>query len=413
MVLKHKTSDNNRNLMIYILLTTLPMMVSAFWCIILTDDYLRYRSMQRMFIALFAATCTVLYAGHCVFFNHYTDIIPLTDSLYAAAQLTVFPLYYIYLDLSQSAMTLTTRRKAVLLLPACCIGLVTAVLYILMGKSECRLFITEFLYDARISALSGLPLVMAVTHCVARVVFLLQIPLTLYYEIHIIRLHGREVDAIYADTEGRRMNHPRLTFIIFITTCVVSIISAVAGRESFLKGSPLPLALPSLLFSALIWMLCHDAHLMRENLHNTEKTEEAEYQEDNDTTEPATQTAPSSTPTDHIDILSKRIDQLMREEHFYLKPDLKISDIAERLATNRNYIHQAINQRMGVSFAEYINSQRITHAQQLLSTQPDIQITRLMLICGYTNLGSFYRNFKLYTGMSLSAYAKKYEKEKV
>lgn len=404
--------------MFSILLTILPMMVSGFWCIVLTDDYLRHRSNQRLYIALFAASCTMLYAGHCAYFNHYTGIIPLTDTIYSFSQLMVFPLYYLYLDSSQSPMPRAKGKELLMLSPACCIGLITAVLYIIMCKDENLWYIKEHLYGRQMSSLSGIPMTMAVIHCIAKLIFILQIPLTLYYGIHIIRLRKKEVADTYADTEGRHMNHPRLTFIVFITTCIVSVISAMTGRELFLNGSALPLALPSLLFSTLIWLLCHDAHQMRENLYNTEENEDTKeiladdktamsyqqdcaMQKDNQT--------PSSTPFDHIDLLSKRIEQLMSEEQFYLKPDLKISDIAEKLATNRNYIHQAINQRMGVSFAEYINRQRIAHAQHLLSTKPDIPFTRLMLTCGYSNLGSFYRNFKLYTGMSLSAYAKKIE----
>ena len=68
-------------------------------------------------LLIFMLTATVLYFGHCVFFNHNTSIIPFTDTLYCTANLSVYPIYYLYI------CSLTIRRehykeRAIILLPA-------------------------------------------------------------------------------------------------------------------------------------------------------------------------------------------------------------------------------------------------------------------------------------------------------
>jgi len=107
---------------------------------------------------------------------------------------------------------------------------------------------------------------------------------------------------------------------------------------------------------------------------------------------------------DTIKLLRQRIEQIMQEERPYLKPDLKISDIAMRLATNRDYIYQAINVQMGISFADYVNSLRIGNACRLLQENPSMTLSDVMVACGYSSSSTFYRCFRKYTGKTPAEY---------
>jgi len=78
--------------------TAMPMFVCLFWSVMLTLDMLTEgRSRQRTCLLIFMLSASVLYFGHCVFFNHNTELIPVSDTLYCAANLSVYPLYYIYI----------------------------------------------------------------------------------------------------------------------------------------------------------------------------------------------------------------------------------------------------------------------------------------------------------------------------
>jgi len=61
-------------------------------------------------------------------------------------------------------------------------------------------------------------------------------------------------------------------------------------------------------------------------------------------------------------------------------------------------ISQIFN-RLGTSFRDYINTLRIDHAYQLL-TSTKKPITEIIYECGYANQGTFNRNFQLHFGKS-------------
>ena len=90
----------------------------------------------------------------------------------------------------------------------------------------------------------------------------------------------------------------------------------------------------------------------------------------------------------------------MEQEQLYLMPDLKISDVTQKLQTNRNYMYYAINNHLQTSFVEIVNRMRIEHAQTLLKANPHCNTIELMLQCGYTSESSFFRNFKRVTGQT-------------
>ena len=82
----------------------------------------------------------------------------------------------------------------------------------------------------------------------------------------------------------------------------------------------------------------------------------------------------------------------------FLQKNLKVSDIASALNTNRLYVSQAINDDMHMSFSEYINHKRISYAIQLMQNNPQLNMTEVAAASGFSTDNSFYRNFKAFTG---------------
>ena len=99
----------------------------------------------------------------------------------------------------------------------------------------------------------------------------------------------------------------------------------------------------------------------------------------------------------HFD-LKDLIVKKMEEEQVYLQPNLKISDLAALLGTNRNYLYNAINVEMGISFSEFVNRYRVGHAQRLLLENPEANMEEIATLSGFSSEVTFYRNFKAVTG---------------
>jgi YesN/AraC family two-component response regulator len=98
--------------------------------------------------------------------------------------------------------------------------------------------------------------------------------------------------------------------------------------------------------------------------------------------------------------LMDRICQLMDDEQLYLRSDLKLQDVAVRLSTNSSYVSECINSVRSQSFSLFINTYRIRHAQELLRKQPDIKTATLAEESGFSTETTFFRNFKIVTGMT-------------
>lgn len=111
-------------------------------------------------------------------------------------------------------------------------------------------------------------------------------------------------------------------------------------------------------------------------------------------------------PVAELRKLKKQVDELMAEEQLYLNPELKLSDIANKLNTSSFVLSYLFNQHMGTSFYDYINNLRVENFKQRAKNGETKLYTldALATRCGYNSRTTFFRNFKKATGMTPSEY---------
>ena len=112
-------------------------------------------------------------------------------------------------------------------------------------------------------------------------------------------------------------------------------------------------------------------------------------------------------PTNDNEELMRRICELMEQEKLYLNNKLKLTDVAERLGSNRNVISACINTQCGYSFSQFISKYRVEHAKELLRQHPDLKSAEVWSESGFTTESSFFRAFKAITGMTPSDFKAK------
>lgn len=98
-------------------------------------------------------------------------------------------------------------------------------------------------------------------------------------------------------------------------------------------------------------------------------------------------------------ILLNRICELMENEQPFLNSNLKITDVAAMLHTNRTYVSNCINNQRNCSFMQFINTYRVAYAQKLMK-ETDKKMPEIWLTSGFANETSFFRTFKSVTGMT-------------
>lgn len=108
------------------------------------------------------------------------------------------------------------------------------------------------------------------------------------------------------------------------------------------------------------------------------------------------------------DSLSKELKEvlldLFHNQKLYLRNDINLDMVAEKLDTTRHNASQLINEHFEMSFHEFVNSFRIREAKQLLEKQHELNIIDIAYEVGYNNKVSFNKAFKKDTELTPSQY---------
>ncbi|WP_299500158.1 AraC family transcriptional regulator [uncultured Roseobacter sp.] len=101
--------------------------------------------------------------------------------------------------------------------------------------------------------------------------------------------------------------------------------------------------------------------------------------------------------------IAAKIEQTMARDKLYQNPDLSLWDLSEKIGAKRHYVSQALNDKIGHSFFDYVNTFRIDDAKrQLLSTESSI--LAITYDVGFNSRSVFYRAFKQEVGMTPSQF---------
>ena len=98
--------------------------------------------------------------------------------------------------------------------------------------------------------------------------------------------------------------------------------------------------------------------------------------------------------------LMERIYQVMEAQKLYQDSNLKVTDLAAALGTNRRSVSDCINSQKGCTFTQFVNIYRVEHAKRVMRQNPGKKVTDIYLESGFANEGSFFRTFKAITGMT-------------
>ncbi len=96
--------------------------------------------------------------------------------------------------------------------------------------------------------------------------------------------------------------------------------------------------------------------------------------------------------------LKERLFALMETEKLYLKPDVRITEIALRLDTSETQLSRAIKQKTGKNFCQLIHYFRVREAMRLFSLNPDLSTGELREMVGFNSQTTFNTAFGRSTG---------------
>lgn len=104
-------------------------------------------------------------------------------------------------------------------------------------------------------------------------------------------------------------------------------------------------------------------------------------------------------------LLKNKLDELMSGQALFKNPELSLTELAQRLETNKTYLSQTINSEYG-NFNEYVNKLRVIEACRMIQNgiDPRLSIDHLYAEVGFASRTTFYEAFKKFTGVSPSLF---------
>lgn len=338
---------------LFILFSFLPFAVCLFWFINFVVSF-RKNDVPKRYLMIYLFTCMVLYLCHGVFF---TLGLPYEmECLWTLCSLSVYPFFYGYI------CRLTSSDYSLLnLWPWLVPGVLIAV-----AKYA--------LPDAGIDH-------------VRLLLFSCQIIAVCFLGIKRLKAFDAKLQMVYADTDGRDTTAVHHLLVAIIAVSILSGVANGVGKHFF--GESLWLLIPiSIAFSAMQFVLSRIGFFRNFTIdtlnHDYDDDDEAVHYDD-----------------EAAKAIGRKIEQLMVVQHYFLKNDLKISDIVKAVGANRTYVSNYINTTYNCSFSDYMNRLRVEYAEQLLMTMPKgIKLAQIASDSGFSNEQTFYRNFKKFTGMT-------------
>ena len=362
-----------------------PLYVTLFWLVVLNTNVDR-NTQPRTFLGKFMFFAFVVYLSHFLYFASLPNLYVWTDALYQYASLMVFPLYNIYFRLLTIDQQFSFRKHFKFILPSTFLLILYIIGILISPIEEYKMWA----FDKTIPSgsfgivwLNQIYLLMGIT-------FIGQLILVVISNFQLIKRYRSKAAQYYSDIQDVGTINVRLLNASMILTGIVSVITAILGRNFFEKNIVL-LGIASIVFSILLFTIGW--------LGNRQKS-----------INPAYEQIDSSKKEDYNDSLGVgnkenlliKILTLFEKDKIYLRSCITIQDVATIIGTNRSYISSAINEHSHQNFCSFVNEYRLHEIEKLLKTNKDIQVSQLAEQAGFGSVDSMKRAIRVKFNLSFN-----------
>ncbi|OJV20689.1 MAG: hypothetical protein BGO30_05020 [Bacteroidetes bacterium 41-46] len=358
------------------IVTLLPFFVCLFWTAVMAADLKRSKLPQKL-ILIFMGVSTILYFSHSVYFYGYSRIYSVIDSLYSIAMLSVYPLFYLYIQ-SLAKEPLLSLKNLNIFIPT------------LIGS---LLVILAHLFAQGLVDIAGK---------IVRLIFVVQVPLVVVYGCRLIRNYHKRINEYYSSTEGRELDWlNRMLFLLFFTG-LLSVSAGIIGRDYFSESSLL-LMMPSFAFSLMLFYIGHTGYIQRFSvLDFNEESHEAKPEGREEQNE-----CSKGIQEKTRDKIKGELLVLFREKEIFRRRDLRITDVSMELGTNRSYVSSVVNVVYNTTFTDFVNHYRVEYAKKLLLSDENHILEYIAEESGFASVNSLLRAFRKETGTTPGQFRKR------
>lgn len=110
-----------------------------------------------------------------------------------------------------------------------------------------------------------------------------------------------------------------------------------------------------------------------------------------------------------IDAYGMILNDVVKTRKLFLKQELSLAELALEVKIPTHHLTEVLNTKLEITFHNYINYQRVSHACELMTTPTGMKMSleELGSLSGFNSRASFNRNFKYWMHCSPSEYRKR------
>lgn len=102
-------------------------------------------------------------------------------------------------------------------------------------------------------------------------------------------------------------------------------------------------------------------------------------------------------------MLSVKIESYILE---HLTEKICVEDLCRRYHLSQNGLYRLFREEFHATVTDYINGKRLQRAKELLQSRPDLNVTQIASLCGFSDHNYFIRTFKKQQGLTPLQYRK-------
>lgn len=327
--------------------------------------------------------------------NDLWEIIPFTDVIFTFSTISCYIIILLYI------ISLTGKIKKwhlMLFIPPFILSLMVAVAYLMTPPDHMTESIQAVIYN-------DIPLpecfwceLNTYFHLSVKIVRIIVNIFVLTLGYHRLANFQTMVRERFSNSENCDLHEIKNLFTIFVVTSSIAFFADLVGVAFYIDSCEPKLGVMTT-FAVMLFLIGYNGNKQKFTIDDLRKEM---YQDD---ISEEFDKKPLETAESQRDDLLIKINSLMEKDELYLKKDLKVSDLADLLGTNRTYIYNALKTDKEVlSFPSYVNSFRIRHSIELMKKDKNRLVFDIATESGFSNESTFYRVFKKECGVSPRQY---------
>ncbi|MBR4771173.1 MAG: helix-turn-helix transcriptional regulator [Bacteroidales bacterium] len=120
---------------------------------------------------------------------------------------------------------------------------------------------------------------------------------------------------------------------------------------------------------------------------------------------------PAATGNRENDMLLNKFQRIVVNQEMFLQPRLTITEVADRLGSNKTYISKLVNSTYHMPFPDLINSLRVDFAQRYIINHREATQADVARASGFTSASALNNIFKKVTGMTPKIWLATYDRK--